>query len=105
MAILSSYDYNFKIELSKKINKIKNKKILYEIFLIITQFTKSYNQNDNGTFVFFHNLPDIAYVKINNYVNRIYRMHQKKIEMSILDSDKLTATHRFVSDMNNSIMM
>ena len=101
----SQYDYNFKIELSKKIYKIKSKKILYEIFLIISQYTKNYTQNDNGTFVFFHNLPDIVYFKINKYVNRIYCSYQKKIETSILDSDKLTATHRFVSDMNNSIMM
>lgn len=71
------FDYDKKIELVKKIEKIKKIDYLIDIFNIIKKHTKNYNVNNNGTFVFFHDLSDNAYESIENYVNSIYKLHKK----------------------------
>lgn len=75
--ICKKYDYNKKMELVKKINKIKKKKYLLDIFKIILLYSKNYTENNNGVFVFFHNLDDEVYEKIELYVNDIYKLHRK----------------------------
>ena len=71
------YDYNKKMDLVKKINKIKKKEYLLNIFKIILLYNKDYTENNNGIFIFFHNLDNEAYEQIENYVNKIYKMHKK----------------------------
>jgi hypothetical protein len=92
------YNYNFKIELMNKIKKIKKKEILVKIFLIITEETKVYTQNENGIFLFFHNLSDNTYEKLNNYIDSIYNMYLKKQNNNILDSYK-----PFITEKNDTI--
>jgi hypothetical protein len=75
--ISKKYDYAKKMELVKKINKIKKKKYLLDIFKIILLYSKNYTENNNGVFVFFHNLDDEVYEKIELYVNDIYKLHQR----------------------------
>jgi hypothetical protein len=70
------YDHSRKMEIVKKINKIKKKEYLIEIFKIITSKTDDYSENNNGVFIFFHNLSDDTYEKVETYVNNIYKLHK-----------------------------
>jgi hypothetical protein len=96
--IQPKYNYHFKIDLMNKIKKIKKKEILVKIFLIITEETKVYTQNENGIFLFFHNLSDNTYEKLNNYINSIFSMYLKKQNNDILDSYK-----PFITEKNDTI--
>ena len=94
-----NYDHNKKIELVKRINKIKKKEYLINIFKIILLNSKDYNENNNGVFVFFHNLEDEVYEQIEIYVNNIYKMH-KKTSSNILNiyNSELSDSQNFCSD-------
>ncbi len=84
----SKYDHNKKLELANKINKIKKKEYLVQIFKIIAMGSKDFTENTNGVFVFFHNLDDDTYEKVESYVNHIYKLHKKKNSVkSILSSE------------------
>jgi len=87
----SKFDYNKKMELVKKINKIKKKEYLINIFKIITSENKDYTENTNGVFIFFHNLSDSVYEKIENYVNYIYKVHSKNSQNINNLSDSLNS--------------
>ena len=85
---ISKYDHNKKAELAKKINKIKKKEYLLNIFKIITNSSKDYTENTNGVYIFFHNLDDEVYEKLDSYVNNIYKLHKKNSSLkSILTSE------------------
>lgn len=83
----SKTSYNKKLEIVKKINKIKKKEYLLNIFKIITTHSDEYTENTNGVFIFFHNLPDEVYEKIENYLNLIYKLHIKSDIKNIFDSE------------------
>lgn len=92
------YDYNKKMELVKKINKIKKKKYLLDIFKIILLYNKNYTENNNGVFVFFHNLDDEVYEKIELYVNDVYKLH-KKINFDLTTKSIISTIHTDNSDI------
>ena len=82
------FDYGRKMELVKKIEKIKKSDYLVNIFKIIKSHSKNYNINNNGIFVFFHDLSDEAYESVENYVNSIYKLHKKSSnKINIYDSE------------------
>ena len=85
------------MELVKKINKIKKKEYILNIFKIIHSQSKDYTENNNGVFIFFHNLEDEVYEKIENYVNLIYKLHKKTEIINIFTSD-LSDTNLNISD-------
>jgi hypothetical protein len=70
------FDHVKKMEIKKKIEKIKKKEYLIDIFKIITSHTQDYSENNNGVFIFFHDLSDEIYEKVDNYVNNIYRLYK-----------------------------
>jgi hypothetical protein len=78
----SKYDYTKKMELKKKIEKIKKKEFLVDIFKILTAETKDYSENNNGIFIFFHELSDETYEKVESYVNNIYKIHKNTTNLS-----------------------
>ena len=103
------FDHSKKIELVKKINKIKKKDYLINIFRIINTFSKGYDINNNGVFIFFHNLPDEVYEQIENYVNNIYKLHKKSTnllnlyetdfsESQIISSDTIEINNREINN-------
>lgn len=97
------YNYDKKIELVKKINKIKKSEYLVNIFKIIRLHSNNYNINNNGIFVFFHDLSDLAYENIDNYVNSIYKLHKKSNNLiNIYDSD-LSENQIFQSIQSDTI--
>jgi hypothetical protein len=81
----SKYDYSKKMILVKKINKIKKKDYLINIFKIITKDSKDFSENNNGIFIFFHNLSDETYEKLDVYVNYIYKIYYKNNNSEISD--------------------
>lgn len=88
VVLKKKYDYSRKMELVKKIQKIKKSDYLINIFKIIKIYSKKYNINNNGIFVFFHDLSDEAYESIENYVNSIYKLHKKSSnKINIYDSE------------------
>lgn len=88
IVIKKKYDYTKKMELVKKIQKIKKSEYLINIFKIIKMESKNYNVNNNGIFVMFHDLSDEVYENIENYVNSIYKLHKKSLNIiNIYDSE------------------
>lgn len=77
IVIKKKYDYDKKMELVKKIQKIKKSDYLVNIFKIIKADSDNYNINNNGVFIFFHDLSDEVYERIENYVEHIYKLHKK----------------------------
>ena len=84
----SKYDYSKKLQLVRKINKIKKKDYLINIFKIILKDNKDFSENNNGVFIFFHNLADETYEKLEMYVNYIFKLHQKNITSELSDTIK-----------------
>ena len=84
----SKYDYSKKLQLVRKINKIKKKDYLINIFKIILKDNKDFSENNNGVFIFFHNLADETYEKLEMYVNYIFKLHQKNTNSELSDSIK-----------------
>lgn len=72
----TKYDHTKKMEIKKKIEKIKKREYLVDIFKLITSETKDYSENNNGVFIFFHELSDETYEKVENYVNNVYKLHR-----------------------------
>mgnify|MGYP000951179784 CR=1 FL=1 len=64
--------------LVKKINKIKKKEYLINIFKIITKDSKDFSENNNGIFIFFHNSNHISLVVILLFPSS----SQKKLKLS-----------------------
>lgn len=88
IVIKRKYDYTKKMELIKKIQKIKKSEYLINIFKIIKLESKKYNINNYGIFVMFHDLSDEVYENIENYVNSIYKLHKKPLNIvNIYDSE------------------
>jgi len=84
---MPKYDHNKKIELKKKIEKIKKKECLIDIFHILTSDKEEYTENNNGVFFFFHDLSDEIYEKVENYVNNIYRLYKTNNTTNMFNSE------------------
>lgn len=84
---LKKFDYYKKIELVKKIQKIKKSEYLINVFKIIKKYSKNYNINNNGVFVFFHDLSEEAYENVEKYVNSIYKLHKKTSKIDVSNSE------------------
>jgi len=100
----NSFDYHKKIELAKRINKITKKKHLINIFKIIQDNNAEFTENDNGVFILFHNLPNDAYLKIEEYVNDVYNNHQQKKlnnELTTNTIDNFTNSDSSLDNNNN----
>lgn len=78
------YDYETKLKLSKKIEKVKSKDILIQIFNIIYKDNNEYTENNNGLFLLFNNLSDTTYHKID----QIIKGYNKQLRNSDSTSDQ-----------------
>jgi RecG-like helicase len=66
MSEIKVYSYEEKILLSEKVKKIDNKQKLINIIKIIHDDGKEIYENKNGIYMFFHNLSNTTYTKIEN---------------------------------------
>lgn len=99
----SKYDHSKKMELKKKIEKIKKKEYLVDIFKIITSQNEDFTSNKNGVFIFFHDLSDEIYERVENYVNNIYKMHNnnKNNSMSIFNSELSESVNNCIENIDD----
>jgi hypothetical protein len=98
-AKITKFSHDKKMEIKKKIEKIKKKEYLVDIFKIIEQ-AKEFTENTNGVFFFFHDLPDEIYEKLDNYVNNIYKLHKKNTSVSNVLNSEISETINDTSDKN-----
>jgi len=77
----NKYDYELKIDLKNRIEKIKNKEYLAEIFTIINKDEKGYMENRYGIFMYIHELSDKTYNKLEIYLDNLY--YKNKLKQSI----------------------
>jgi len=66
----SIYTYEKKKKLAERISSLKNKNDIINIFDIIHSENKDYSESNGSIFMFFHNLTDDTYKKIDNYLYR-----------------------------------
>lgn len=69
---MSDVTFEMKQSLARRINEIKNKKILVDLMHIIraTNPDVPLTENDRGIFITFNNLSDQTYVNIDNYLRK-----------------------------------
>ena len=77
--MIKNYTLNDKKQLANKIKKIKKKKYLKKIATIILDHKGNYIENDNGLFMFFHNLENETYVELDKCVSNIQNKINKKL--------------------------
>lgn len=105
----NNYDYVKKIELKRKIEKIKKTDYLVDIYKIIAAETKDLTINDNGVFILFHNLSNETYEKLDKYVSNIYNIHKIKSNNtidtfnSVFNSEISDSYHNSVSNNIDSV--
>ena len=92
------YDHVKKMQIVKKINKIKKKEYLIDIFKILTTESNDYSDNNNGVFIFFHNLSDDTYEKVESYVNNIYKIHKQINNSANIFNSELSDTNQNTSE-------
>lgn len=77
----NKYNYEFKVDLKNRIEKIKNMKYLAEIFTIINKDQKGYMENRCGIFMYIHELSNETYNKLEIYLDNLY--YKNKIKQSL----------------------
>lgn len=98
--IKKKFDYSKKNELRKKIEKIKKKEYLVDIFKIITAEKKEYSVNNNGIFIFFHELSDEIYEKLEKYVNNIYTIYKTNKNINNIFTSEISETINDIEKYN-----
>ena len=77
------YTHQMKKKLANKIKKIKKKEDIAKILNIILADNPSYMENSNGLFMFFHQLNDSTYEKIDAELKSINKKRKLFSESSI----------------------
>ena len=76
---------------------------MVDIFKIITSQNEDFTSNKNGVFIFFHDLSDEIYERVENYVNNIYKMHNnnKNNSMSIFNSELSESVNNCIENIDD----
>ena len=69
--IKKEYSHKRKKKLADKISKIRKKKDYVKILQIIKEDKKDITENNNGLFMYFHDLNDETYYKLENYLHNL----------------------------------
>jgi len=85
----STITYDFKKKLKERIEKITEKKELEKIRDIIFKCNPDINvsQNSSGMLLFFHNLNDLTYTKLTQFLNKLETSKIKSITQSSTEDD------------------
>jgi len=90
---IEKYTFEFKKKLKERIEKINSKEHVEKIKQIIFKNNPniSYTQNSSGVLLFFHNLTELTYQKIDTYLKKIEFEKIKQITTTnISDEDFIT---------------
>lgn len=93
--------------LKNKIEKIKNKVVLANIFLIIekhnTEILSNATENQNGIHMLFNNLSYETYVNLDKYISKYERKRQQELsDMQTSDDLRYSAENSEHQDYANS---
>lgn len=83
----SNYSYDQKKKLAAKIQGIKKKENLIEIFKIVHEDNPQFTENHNGVFMFFDKLENTTYYKIEKFLNKLKRKNDGPDQSSITSSE------------------
>ena len=97
MSVVPDYSYRQKKALSDKINRIKNKTILTNVFKIIYSESTQCTENNNGIFVRFNNLSNKTYYMIDSYLKEVYT---KKVSITTETDSETDPYKKRLSDTN-----
>ena len=81
------YSYEKKKKLAERISKLKRKEDMVKILEIIYQDNKDITENQNGLFMFFHNLNNITYYKIEAYLKSLIRKKSSDVDETTSDKE------------------
>jgi len=100
------YTFDSKKKLKEKIEKITEKKQLHRIKDIIFKCNPDINvsQNSSGMLLFFHNLSDDTYIKIDNYISKLDKDKIREITASLTDEEvkiKINDNYLYKNSNNN----
>jgi hypothetical protein len=105
---IEKYTFEFKRKLKERIEKINSKEHVEKIKQIIfkNNLNMSYTQNSSGVLLFFHNLTDITYQKIDMYLKKIeFEKIKQLTTTNISDEDATDIIHPNLSENYNNIRL
>lgn len=100
-----TYTFDSKKKLKEKIEKISEKKQLQRIKDIIFRCNPEINvsQNSSGMLLFFHNLTDDTYIRIENYISRLDKEKIKQFTDTFTDEEiKLKINDNYITNNSSS---
>jgi hypothetical protein len=102
---IEKHTFEFKKKLKERIEKINSKDHVEKIKQIIFKNNPdiSYTQNSSGVLLFFHNLTDITYQKIDGYLKKIEFEKIKQLTTTNISDEDLI--HQNVSENFNNIRL
>ena len=102
---IEKYTFEFKKKLKERIEKINSKDHVEKIKQIIFKNNPniSYTQNSSGVLLFFHNLTEITYQKIDGYIKKIEFEKIKQITTTNISEEDII--HHNVSENFNNIRL
>lgn len=85
------HSFEFKRKLKERIEKITKRECIEKIKQIIFKNNPnlSYTQNSSGVLLFFHNLSDVTYEKLDSYLKKIDNDSIKYISMTLSEEELL----------------
>jgi hypothetical protein len=103
---IETHTLEFKRKLKERIEKITKRDCIEKIKLIIFKNNPnlSYTQNSSGVLLFFHNLSDITYDKLDSYLKKIDNESIKYITMT-LSEEELLGNNMSESLITNNIRL
>ena len=105
---IEKYTFEFKRKLKERIEKINSKEHVEKIKQIIfkNNLNMSYTQNSSGVLLFFHNLTDITYQKIDMYLKKIeFEKIKQLTTTNISDEDVIDMIAPNLSENYNNIRL
>ena len=95
---IKKYTSKEKKKIANLIKKLKNKEDMISIFKIIYEENKAITENNNGMYMFFHELCDETYEKIEQELKRIFRRNRPQYTNSDSESRKNKKYRPYVQD-------
>jgi hypothetical protein len=97
------YSFEFKKKLKERIEKLSEREYIEKIKQIIFKHNPSlsYTQNSSGVLLFFHNLTDETYSKLDSYLKKMDTEKVKKITMTMTDEELIEPQLKESISQNN----
>lgn len=93
MSDTSKFSHDKKKKLADRISKIKKKSDLEKIFEIVYEENKQVTENNNGIFMYFHNLSNETYMKLEAFLDK----NSKKKDNKMSEEHDTLSEKEFVS--------